>query len=102
MTELYDQLKTNNLKKNEIKISNHSLLYTTQVHIGMFTACASNPLGIQESLKYVKDAQLSAYKTYSTYFSENARLDGSGWIGIDSNSNLQIDFGKYKLFVTQK
>ncbi|KAL4219762.1 Contactin-associated protein-like 2 [Mactra antiquata] len=56
-------------------------------------ACGSNPLGIQASLRYVTDAQITGYNTYSSYYATNARLGGSGWRGEDSTSYVQIDFG---------
>ena len=60
----------------------------------LFTDCRSNPLGISQSLKYVKDAQMTAYKSYSTYYASNARLGGSSyWTGRNKDAYLQIDFG---------
>ncbi|XP_052214906.1 uncharacterized protein LOC127833598 [Dreissena polymorpha] len=56
--------------------------------------CASNPLGISNSLKYVKDAQLSGFNMYSSYAATAVRIDGgSAWYGMDATSYFQVDFG---------
>ncbi|XP_052785193.1 uncharacterized protein LOC128220730 [Mya arenaria] len=56
--------------------------------------CATNPLGIKNSLKVVPNAALTGYNMYSTNQANQARLDGStAWYGVDSSSYLQIDFG---------
>ncbi|WAR27244.1 hypothetical protein MAR_012948, partial [Mya arenaria] len=54
--------------------------------------CATNPLGIKNSLKVVPNAALTGYNMYSTNQANQARLDGStAWYGVDSSSYLQID-----------
>ncbi|XP_052224835.1 uncharacterized protein LOC127840457 [Dreissena polymorpha] len=52
-----------------------------------------NPLGIGNSLKYVKDAQLSGYNLWSFYAATCVSLDGgSAWYGIDATPYFQVDF----------
>jgi hypothetical protein len=61
----------------------------------LFKDCRSNPLGIQQGLKYVTDAQMTGYNMESSYSASSARLNGgSGFRGLDEQSYLQIDFGK--------
>lgn len=57
--------------------------------------CRSNPLGIQQSLKYVSDSQMTAYKSYTSNTPWSARIGGSSyWYGQQtSDAYLQIDFG---------
>ncbi|KAH3811332.1 hypothetical protein DPMN_139743 [Dreissena polymorpha] len=62
------------------------------------TDCASNPLGISNSLKYVKDAQLSGFNMYSSYAATAVRIDGgSAWYGMDATSYFQVDFGNSRI-----
>ena len=56
--------------------------------------CRTNPLGIQQGLKYVSDSQMSAYNSYTSSAPWNARIGGSSyWYGRGYDSYLQIDFG---------
>lgn len=56
--------------------------------------CRSNPLGIQQSLRYVTDAQLTGYGMVTSNLATQARIgSGSAFSGTDEQSYLQIDFG---------
>ncbi|XP_060563330.1 uncharacterized protein LOC132722785 [Ruditapes philippinarum] len=56
--------------------------------------CRSNPLGIQQGLKYVTDAQMTGYNMLTSSSASSGRLNaGIGFRGIDEQSYLQIDFG---------
>ncbi|XP_053404273.1 uncharacterized protein LOC123555431 [Mercenaria mercenaria] len=55
--------------------------------------CRSNPLGIQQGLNYVKDAQMTGFNLYSSNLATQARFgSGSAFIGVNEQSYLQIDF----------
>jgi len=57
--------------------------------------CASNSLGVKNSLKYVPDAAMTGYNLYTSTVAHDGRLDGSGmWRGVDSSSYLQVDLGR--------
>ena len=60
----------------------------------LFLDCRTNPLGIQQSLKYVTDSQMTAYNSYTASAAWSARIGGSSyWYGRGYDSYLQIDFG---------
>ncbi|XP_060065433.1 EGF-like repeat and discoidin I-like domain-containing protein 3 [Ylistrum balloti] len=58
------------------------------------TLCSMNAFGVDQNVKLIPDAQISAHLTYSTYNAHDGRLNSnSGWIGNGSGSYLQVDLG---------
>ena len=66
----------------------------------LFVDCRTNPLGIQQSLRYVTDAQMTSYRGYTSSSASYARVGGSSyWYGRDKDAYVQIDFGNTFTFV---
>ncbi|OWF47461.1 lactadherin-like [Mizuhopecten yessoensis] len=58
------------------------------------TRCSQNTFGVDQNVKHIPDAQLSAHLTYTTYKAQNGRLHSTtGWIGNGTGSYLQVDLG---------
>ncbi|XP_033740047.1 lactadherin-like [Pecten maximus] len=56
--------------------------------------CSLRAFGVDQNVKNIPDAQLSAHLTYSTYNAHDGRLNSkTGWIGNGSGSYLQVDLG---------
>ncbi|XP_069108507.1 EGF-like repeat and discoidin I-like domain-containing protein 3 [Argopecten irradians] len=58
------------------------------------TICSTNSYGVDQSVKHIPDAQLSAHLTYNTYNAHDGRLHSrTGWVGNGTGSFLQVDLG---------
>ena len=59
--------------------------------------CRSNSLGVRNDLRWIPDAQMTAYKSNGNSFASSGRLSGGGWRGVDASSWLQVDLGRLSM-----